>query len=130
MKNWPDLEQRPTERYGETKDVDFFVGTDVEWHDAIDRLEADPPSTPAAFPAEFPAVSREQLPGVLQGMAEAMGYADAWRALRLTLDPGEPDAPLMQDVRRYLRERLARRAVVEAWRDELAEAERAAGATR
>ena len=126
MSGLPGIERRGHGRWA-TK---FFVGTDVEWGDLIDHLEDDPPSSPAAFLAEHPAVSREHLLGVLQGMAEAMGCVDAWRTLRLTLDPGESDDPLMQDVHCYLRERLARRAVVEAWRDELSAAERPPEAER
>ena len=101
----------------------FFVGTDVEWADLIDHLEdADPPSSPAAFLTEYPEVSREQLLGVLRGMAEAMAFVDAWKALRLVLNPGPPKVEAL--ALEYFHARLERRAVVEAWRDEMVAAER------
>ena len=90
----------------------------------VDRGARDPPRSPAGFLAEFPAISHEQLLGVLHGMAEAMAYVDALKTLRLSLDPGDPNDPIAQDAHSYLRERLARRAVVEAWRDEMIAAER------
>ena len=108
----------------------FFVGTEVEGGALIDHLEANPPSSPAALLAEFPAVSHEQLLGVLHGMAEAMAYVDAWKTLRLALNPGDPNDPIAQDAHNYLRERLARRAVVAAWRDEMIAAERTPEAER
>ena len=106
----------------------FFVGTDVGWGDLIDRLEGDQPSSPAAFLAEYPEVSYEQLLGVLRGMAEAMAYVDAWKALRLVLNPGPPKTKAI--ALEYFHERLARRAVVEAWRDEMIAAEETPGIER
>ncbi len=109
----------------------FFIGTDVEWHDLIDHLEADPTSSPAAFLAEYPAVSLEQLLVVLRGMAAAMASTDAWKALKIALDHGKPGREFVEaDALDYLYERLARRAVVEAWRDQLIAAEQTPEAER
>ena len=121
MSDLPGLERREAKRWdgGDAGvEVDFFAGTDVEWSRLIDHLEdADQPSSPAEFLAEYPEVSREQLLGVLRGMAEGMGRVDAWKALRLVLNPGPPEVEAL--VLEYFHERLARRAVVEAWRDEM-----------
>jgi len=103
---------------GEWGDLDFFIGTDVEWGDLIDHLEGDPPrSSPAAFLTAYPEVSHEHLLGVLRGMAEVMAYVDAWEAVQLVLNPGPPEVEAVALA--YFHDRLSRRAVVEAWRDEM-----------
>ena len=128
-RDWPGLERRAVKRcHGGSLEVEFFAGTNVEWAELIDHLEADPPSSPTEFLTEFPAVSHAQVLGVLRCMAEAMVYVDAWKALRLALDPGQPR--VAQIAHDYLQERLERRAVVEAWRDEMIAAERTPEAER
>ena len=121
--DWPGLERRTVKRcHGATVAIDYFAGTNVEWGELIDHLEADPPSSPTEFLTEFPAVSHEQVLGVLQCMAEWMAFVDAWKALRLVLDPGPPQVARLAHDR--FQERLGRRTVVEAWRDEMIPAER------
>ena len=123
VRDWPGLERRAVKRsHGDTVKVEFFAGTNVEWAELIDHLEADPPSSPTEILTEFPAVSQAQVLGVLRCMAETMAYVDAWKALRLVLAPGQPR--VAQIAHGYFRERLQRRAVVEAWRDEMFAAER------
>ena len=120
----PGLERREVKRWhggGAVVEVEFFAGTDVEWGVLIDHLEDDPPSSPAAFLAEYPEVLHEQLLGVVRGMAEAMAFVDAWKAVRLVLNAGPPNVEAL--ALEYFHERLARRAVVEAWRDEMIAAE-------
>ena len=101
---------------GEPQELEFFVGTDVEWAELIDHLEAtEPPSSPASFLTAFPAVSRDGLLGVLCRMADAMRTGDERIALRIA-----SGRYIVESVD-YFYERLARRAVVEAWRNELRE---------
>ena len=129
VRDWPGLERRAVKRWhGDTVEVEFFTGTNVEWAELIDHLEADPPSSPTEFLTEFPAVSQAQVLGVLRCMVETMAYVDAWKALRLVLNPGQPR--VAQIAHDYFRERLQRRTVVEAWRDEMIAAERTPEAER
>ena len=125
MSGLPGLERRGEGRLA----PQFFAGTDVEWGALIDHLEAEPPSSPAAFLAEHPTVSHEQLLVVLRDIADGMAQRDAWMAVRLALDVGARD-PIAEVAYRCHREDLERRAVVEAWRDALIAAERTPEAER
>ena len=93
----------------------LFAGTRVELIDLIDHLEADPPSGPDAFLRKYPTVSRDVVRVVLTRLADTIRTVHARKALRVARGGtlGLPCFP----------ERLERRAVVEAWRDELGEFE-------
>ena len=122
-RDWPGLARRIVKCcHGATAEIEFFAGTNVKWGELIDHMEADPPSSPTEFFTEFPALSHEQVLHVLRGMAEWMAFVDAGKALRLVLNSGLPR--VAQLARDYFRERLQRRAVVEACRDEMIAAER------
>ena len=125
MSGLPGLERRGEGRLA----PQFFAGTDVEWGALLDHLEAEPPSSPAAFLAEHPTVSHEHLLIVLRGMAELTAYLDAWSAVRIALDVSAHE-PVAEVVYRCLREDLERLAGVEAWRDALIAAEQTPEAAR